>query len=197
MQTTADFHHHVAKTIFPQSDGIFDNPTAFNAADNVFGHNPAPRHSAIVRFLLRRELFASRFLDRPGVLDARQFVSHESQIIDQFTAVGQGIGRRVGNRLIMHTALIGVALEQDQQRVDQQHILQRVALFLATITAPLFIRVFGPWDGAFTPIVKKGVVTACSLSALIRWRTSARLRDGRSPRLARAVRSAGSNTCIH
>ena len=87
MQTAADFHNQVAKTVFPQSDGIFDNPTAGDAADHVFGHNPPPRHFAIVRFLLGREFFAFRFLDWPRVLHARQHISQESQVIDQFTPV--------------------------------------------------------------------------------------------------------------
>jgi hypothetical protein len=34
MQRTADFHHHVANAVFPQTDGLFEHPAAFDAAIN-------------------------------------------------------------------------------------------------------------------------------------------------------------------
>ena len=47
----------------------------------------------------------------------------EAQIRQQSALRGQGIGRRVGNRLIMDTAAVGVTEEENQkQRIDQQDI---------------------------------------------------------------------------
>jgi hypothetical protein len=43
----------------------------------------------------------------------------KAQILQQPTPRGQGVGRRVGNGLIMDTAAVGVTEEEDQkQRID-------------------------------------------------------------------------------
>jgi hypothetical protein len=195
MQTTAYFHHHVAHPVFPQSDGIFDDPTPFDAADDMFGHYPTLGHTAIVDFLLGCQLFAFRLLDRPRVLHTWQDISQEAKIVDQFTPIGQGIRRRIGNRLIMHAALIGVAQEQHHQgSMQQEHVFYRMALFLAAITAALFMRVLRARSGALGAIVKKGAASTSVLRSAKRSRRSARPREGRSPSEAKAVRRAGSRT---
>src|SRR5215510_7652485 len=47
---------------------------------------------------------------------------------------GKGIGRCIGNALIMDTATMGVAQKEDEEQgVDEEHILYRMVFFLAAI----------------------------------------------------------------
>src|SRR2546425_7165863 len=67
---------------------------------------------------------------------------------------GKGVGRRVGNGLIMDTAAVGVTEEEDRkQGIDQQDIFYRVVFFLAAITLGLFNRVLGADDTPFRPVM--------------------------------------------
>lgn len=112
----------------------------------------------IVVALVCREFTTLRLPDRTGMLDIGEFVPKKPQIIEQLACVREWIRRRIGNRLIMSASFIGVAHKQHQEGVNQQHVLHGVSLFLAAITAPLFIRVFGANNGAFGTVVdKKGV----------------------------------------
>src|SRR3954463_14281436 len=56
----------------------------------------------------------------------------------------------------MDAAANGVAEEQDDQRgIDQQDVLYRMVLFLATVTVRLFSRVLGADNAPFRPIMGK------------------------------------------
>jgi hypothetical protein len=67
----------------------------------------------------------------------------EAQILQQSAPRGQGIGRRVGNGLLMGTATIsGAQKEDEEESIDEQDIFDRVVFFLAAInllSAPLMI----------------------------------------------------------
>jgi hypothetical protein len=54
----------------------------------------------------------------------------------------------------MGTAGVGVTeKEDDERRVDQQHVFHGVARFLAAITARLLSRILGALDAPFGPVV--------------------------------------------
>ena len=56
----------------------------------------------------------------------------------------------------MDAAANGVAEEQDDQHgIDQQDVLYRVVLFLATVTVRLFSRVLGADNAPFRPVMSK------------------------------------------
>src|SRR3954453_5044888 len=56
----------------------------------------------------------------------------------------------------MDAAANGVAEEQDDQRgIDQQDVLYRMVLFLATVTVRLFSRVLGADNASFRPVMSK------------------------------------------
>ena len=55
MQRTADFHHQIAHTRFPQSAHVLDDAAALDAAVDVLDADPAPRDPSIGRFLPARE----------------------------------------------------------------------------------------------------------------------------------------------
>ena len=56
----------------------------------------------------------------------------------------------------MDAAANGVAEEQDDERgIDQQDVLYRVVLFLATVTLRLFSRVLGADNAPFCAVMSK------------------------------------------
>jgi hypothetical protein len=115
----------------------------------------------------------------------------------------------------MSAAAIGVAQEEDdEQGIDQQDIFDRMVFFLAAITLFLFSRVLGADDAPFGPVMGKrgesGATTGAGSSSReptteaasasvtpSRWARAVRERAGASPRVRRAVSSAGRSTWIH
>jgi hypothetical protein len=113
----------------------------------------------------------------------------------------------------MDTARIRVTQKENREcRVDQQHVFDRVALFLATLTARLLSRSLGALDAPFGAILAKrgetgaevgatagGAVglssssvgttrAAASASATpIRWASAGKDRVGASPRVRSVV----------
>ena len=84
--------------------------------------------------LLPRQFLAAGFLRRHEDLHLRERERQETEILQEPAPCGQGIRRRVRNGLIMHTAAVGVAQKEDQEEgIDEEHILDRVVLFLAAL----------------------------------------------------------------
>jgi len=138
MQRTADFHDQIADARLPKAAGVVDDATALDTAVDVFDAHAATRDAPICSFLGAREGPASRLPGRHDNLDLIEGERQEAQILEQPTARGQGVRGRIGNPLIVGTAHVGLAQQEDRERgVDQQHVFYRVALFLAAITARL------------------------------------------------------------
>jgi hypothetical protein len=120
----------------------------------------------------------------------------------------------------MEAAAGGVAQqEDDEQRMHEQDIVDRVVLFLPTITVGLFNRVLGADDASFRPVMgtrgdagptadaaargvrssSSGVTTVATSSSETPKRCArvVRERAGASPRVRRAASSAGKRTWIH
>jgi hypothetical protein len=122
----------------------------------------------------------------------------EAQILKQPAARGQRVRRRIGNARIVGATSIGVTQKEDRERgIDQQHVFDRVALFLAAITARRFSRILWAPDAPFSAIVanrgeaggsvgvggpSEGMIAAASASAIPRrMANSAQDRLGASP----------------
>src|SRR5690349_10633883 len=116
----------------------------------------------------------------------------------------------------MDAATNGVAEEQDDEHgIDQQDVLYRVVLFLATVTVRLFSRVLGADNAPFRSVMGKrgefrpamgaeaGECDASSSGASASSETTSlcaravRERAGASPRLRSAASNAGNRTWIH
>src|SRR5262245_33245172 len=143
----------------------------------------------------------------------------EPQILQQPTPGRQGIGRGVGNPLVMDAATIGVTEKENrEERIHEQHIFDCVVLFLAAITPRLFNRVLGADDPPFGAIMGKrgdagtvagpvatgtrsskgATMVAASVSETPRrWARAVRERAGASPRARSAARRQGRSTWIH
>jgi hypothetical protein len=156
VEGTTDFHHDIADALLPQAEPVFDNATTLHAAVDMLDPEPTLVQRLVRPLLLQRKLVTAGFLRGHEDIHVGQRKGQEAQILQQSAPRGQGIGRRVGNGLIMDTAAVGVTEEEDQQQsIDQQDIFDRVVLFLATITIRLGSRALGADDTSFGPVMGK------------------------------------------
>jgi hypothetical protein len=156
MQRTADFHDQVADARLSEAAGIVNHAAALDATVDVLDAHAATRDASIGRFLAARERSASGLTGRHDALDLVERKRQEAQILEQLTARRQGIGGGLSNPLVVDTPRIGLTQEEDcQHRVDQQHVFDRVAFFLAAIRARLLKRVLGTPNAPLGPVVPK------------------------------------------
>ena len=167
MQCTTDFHDQVADARLPQAAGIMDDAAALDATVDVLNAHAATRDASIRGFWAAREGSATWLAGRHDDLDVVEREGQEAQILEQSTACGSGIGGRLSNPLVVDTPLIRLTQEEDGEHgVDQQHVFDRVALFLAAIIARLLSRILGTPNAPFGAIVpKRGEAGACAGAA--------------------------------
>jgi len=156
MQRTADFHDHITDARLSQAVGVVDDAAALDTAVDMLDAHAPTRDASIRGFLRAREGAASRLPGRHEDLDLSKGERQEAQILKQSTARRQGVGSGIGNPLIMRSTPVGLAQKEDCERgVDQEHVFDRVVLFLAAITARLLSRILGAFDAPFGPIMAK------------------------------------------
>jgi hypothetical protein len=208
MQSTTNFHHQVTDAGLAEAAGVVDDATALDAAVDVLDAHTATRNAPIRRFLRACEGPPPWLLGRHDELDLVEGKRQEAQILEQPAPRGQGVRGGIGNPLIMGAASIGLTQKEDRERgVDQQHVFDRVALFLAAITARLLSRILGALDAPFGAIMPKrgegdagtaaarSIMAAASASATPR-RSANSVKDrvGASPRPRRAARRTTKRT---
>jgi hypothetical protein len=220
MQRTADFDDAISDTSLPEAVGVVDDATALDAAVDVLDTHTTAGDTPIGGFLRTREVPSSRLFGRHDDLHVGERERQEPQILEQAAACGQGIRGGIRDPLIMRATGIGVTQKEDREcGVDQQHVFDRVAFFLAAITARLLIRILPTLDTSFRPIVAKrgegvagvgaaaggstggdgssGGTTRAAASAsvtAIRWANAGKDRLGASPRVHSVVWSTTSRT---
>jgi hypothetical protein len=156
MQSTADFHHQVTNTRLPEAEGIVDDATALDAAIDVLDAHAPTGDASIRGFLLASKGPAPWLLRRHDRLDVVEREGQEAEILEQPAARGQGVRGGICNPLIMGAPRIGLTQKEDRERgIDQQHVFDRVTLFLAAITARLLSRILGALDAPFGAIMPK------------------------------------------
>jgi len=222
MQRTADFHHHIVHTRFSETARVLDHAAALDAAVDVREAHPATRDPPLGRFLRPRELPTPGLLHGPDARDLVARARQEAEILEPSAACGQGRGRRVCHPLVVGAAPVRVAQEQDREhRLEEPHVLHRVACFLTAITARLLRRLLGTRDAPFGPLVSTrgeagagsaaagrsdtggnasvgSTRAAASASAIPRrWANSAKERVGASPNARSAARRTTKRTWIH
>src|SRR6516164_9967930 len=80
----------------------------------------------------------------------------ETQILQQPTPSRERVGGGLRDAQIMDTAAVGIAQkEDDEERIDEQDIFDRVVLFLAAIARGLFRRVLGADDTPLGAVMGK------------------------------------------
>src|SRR5262245_34387209 len=104
--------------------------------------------------LLQGQLRTAWFLRRHEDFHLRERERQEAQILQQPTPSWEWVGGGLSDAQIMDTAAVGVAQkEDDEERIDEQDIFDRVVFFLATITRGLSSRILGTDDPPFCPVM--------------------------------------------
>ena len=220
MQGTTEFHHEIADAVLPQPDPVFDDTAALDAAVDMLDPQPTLVEYVVRQLLFQCQLSAAGFLRRHEDLHLRQRERQETQLLQQPAPGGQGIRRRVGNRLVMGAAAIGITEKEDEEQgIHEQDIFNSVVLFLPAITVGLFSSVLGADDAPLRPVMGKrgdagaatgaattggdssasGVTTVAASASVTpsRWARAASERAGASPRVRSAASSTGKSTWIH
>jgi hypothetical protein len=162
MQRAAHFHHQITDARLPQPAPIVDDAAALHAAVDVLNVDAAACNPSIGGVLGPREGSAPWLLGRHEECDVVERERQEAQILQQPAPRGSGVGRRLGNPLIVGAAGRGLTQEEDRERrVDEPHVFHRVVSYLAEITARLLKRILGAPDAPFGAIVaNRGEVAA-------------------------------------
>ena len=156
MQRTTDFHDEITDARLPEAADVVDDAAALDAAVDVLDAHTSAGDAPIRGFLRAREGPAPWLARRHDDLHLVERERQEAEILEQPTARGQGVRGGIGNPLIVGTARVGLTQKEDHERgVDQEHVFDRVVLFLAAIIARLLSRILGTLDAAFSPIVPK------------------------------------------
>src|SRR5215813_764975 len=210
VQGTAEFHHQIADAVLPQTDAVFDDAATLDTAIDVLNPQPPLVEYLVGQVLLQGQLCTAGLLRRHEDLHLREREGQEAQILQQPTASRKRVGGGLRDAQIMDTAAVGITEEEDEEQcIDQQHILHRVVFFLTAITLGLCRRILGADDASLGAVMGKrgdadamargigsssrGAMTdAASASATPRrWARAVRERAGASPRVRNAARSGG------
>jgi len=166
MQRTADFHDQIADADLPEAIGVMDDAAALDATVDVLDPDPATGDAPIGPFLGAREGPTPWLLGGHDDLDVVECEGQEAEILEQPAPRGQGVRGGIGNALIVGAASVSVTEKEDRERrVDQQHVLHGVALFLTAITARLLSRILGALDAPFGAIMAKRGETGAGATA--------------------------------
>jgi hypothetical protein len=111
-----------------------NNATAFDAAVDMLNTPAAAGNPPIRGFLGVRQGSSSRFAGRHDGFHPVQGARQEAKILEQPAAGGQGVRRGIGNPFVVSAPRIGRTQKEDgERRIDQQHIVHRMAVLLAAI----------------------------------------------------------------
>ena len=220
MQSTAQFPHEIADAVLPQPDPVFDDAAALDAPVDRLDPQPTLVQGLVGPLLFQGEFLASGLLGRHEDRDVGQRARQEAQVLQQPTPGGQGRRRRVGHRLLMDAAAVGVAQKEDEeQRMHEQDIFYRVVLCLPALTVGLCNRVLGADDASFRPVMgtrgeagaaagtattgagasssRTPTVAASASVTPSRWARAVSERVGAPPWVRSTASSTGKRTWIH
>src|SRR5262245_20778647 len=220
VQGTAEFHHQITDTLFPQADAAFDDATALHAGVDMVDVQPSLVERLVGELLLQGQLCTAGLLGRHEDLHVWEGEGQEAQILQQPTPGWERVGGGLRDAQIMGAAAVRVAQKEDREEgIDQQDMFHRVISFLAAITRFLFSRVLGADDPSLRPVMgtrgessaatgpttsgtavsSSGATTVAASAAETprRWARAARERAGASPRARSAASNTGNRTWIH
>lgn len=81
MQRTANFHHHVADTVPPKPDPIFDHTAALDTTVDMLNPKTTLMQGLVYSLLFRRQQLTFWFLHGHQDLHARQRERDKAQIL--------------------------------------------------------------------------------------------------------------------
>lgn len=157
LEATGNLHHRITDAIGTDPKVIFEDRAAFDGADDMLNKYPTAADLSICRLLLVGYGLSIGVLvrHRDGHIWKRK--PEIAEILEQFTANGQRIGRHICHQLLVGAAFVCIAQKPDPRRpVGQEHVFHRVVVRLAAPVVFLFTWVLGARDGALGAVVKKG-----------------------------------------
>ena len=83
MQDTADFHHHIADALLPQTDPVFDDAAALDTAVDMLDPQAAGVERLVRPLLRQRQVRARGFPGRHEDLHPGQREAQEAEILQQ------------------------------------------------------------------------------------------------------------------
>ena len=101
MQATTCFHDGIANAVLQEADLVFHQPIAFHPTDRVFNADSDRCNGTIRRFLLWREVTATRFFCGLNARDPITCIALEPQILIETTATWEGIAFQIRQAFIM------------------------------------------------------------------------------------------------
>src|SRR6266700_6478357 len=147
VQGTADLHHEIADALLPQPDPVFHNTTTLHTTVDMLHPQSAVVERLVGPLLLQGQLRTAWLLRRHEDRHLRERERQEAQILQQPTPSREGVGGGLRDAQIMGTAAVGGAQKEDEEeRIDEQAIFDRVISLLAALTVRLFSRVLGADD---------------------------------------------------
>ena len=81
MQGTAEFHHEIADTLFPQTDAVFDDAATLDTTVDMLNPQPTLVQRLVGSVLCSRQLLAAGFLGRHEDLHLRERERQEARIL--------------------------------------------------------------------------------------------------------------------
>ena len=140
-------------------------------------------------FCARVRARAPRLLRWHDDLDVVEGERQEAEILEQPAARGQRVRGRLSEALIVDTTRRGLTQKENRaHRIDQQHVLHRVALFLAAIRARLLSRILGTREAPCGAIVAKRGEAGAEAGAVV-----GRSADGSDPSSGATMAAASTS----
>lgn len=179
----------------PQAQLVFRNAIAFDAADNVFNAHTYPRYCTVLFLFFIRQFAVFWFLF--GLLDDHisNAKSLKAHILINNAAHRKGIAHVIGQSFIMPFPFIrGTEKTNTTIMLNNQNILDTMALFLSTIIQMLLIIIPWPIYWSLTAVMDKrgasfsGVCSSVSADSCV-----TAVRSGRQPAHSRAPFRMGCN----
>lgn len=113
MEGTANRHQHIAHTFFEETTRLFEDTQALHATVDVFDWYATTGQCLVCGLLFRTQFATTGFARRRLHVHSFQREAKKAQVLQQFTALWQGIGCLVGNGLIVTAPSAGLAQKQD------------------------------------------------------------------------------------
>src|SRR6266700_2599893 len=147
VQGTAEFHHQITDPLLPQADPVLHDATTLDAAVDMLDPEPPLSERLVGPLLLQGQLRTAWLLRRHEDRHLGERERQEAQILQLPTPGRERVGGGLRNAQIMGTAAVGGAQKEDEEeRIDEQAIFDRVISLLAALTVRLFSRVLGADD---------------------------------------------------
>jgi hypothetical protein len=213
VQSATDVHHHIAAALLPQAAPVLHDPTALHTAVDMLTPYPAMVQSLIGALLLPHQRLTTGFLGRHedstwGSVQARNPRSCNTRL---------PAGRGEGVASAMDLSCLRPPCVSLSKRMVSGALTSRTFFTVWSFVLPLehAVCAAGSWGRPICrPVMGKrgeagggsrgvdassGVATVAASASVTpsRWARSVSERVGASPRVRRAVRSAGRRTWSH